>query len=366
MKLLRTRGRSRQALFAAIAVAALVACGGQAEIVGGAGSGGTAGAGGAAGVDGAAGAVAPVVSKQSCAQSDGGVLLCNGESCCTSIVVPGGTFPMGRGTEDCGAAGCQPGAGNQGCPNGTDLRCPSNDLPEHMATVGTFALDKYEVTVGRFRKFVEAYAAGWRPSAGQGANPNVTSGDTSWRAGWDDSAASHIRLPSGLADFQTRLKSPAFDDEITWTDAPGDGETKAISCVNWHEAFAFCIWDGGRLPTEAEWEYAAAGGDENRLYPWGNATLDCTRANASPPTVYTPRTYCSPGPEGSVLPVGSMPLGNARWGHSDMSGNLWEWTVRPRRAPWPVAREWRRARVLRGGRCRRGGELVRQRDLLSA
>ncbi len=54
--------------------------------------------------------------------------------------------------------------------------------------------------------------------------------------------------------------------------APGTNETYAINCMTWYEAFAFWVWAGGRLPIEAEWEYAAAGGDENRLYPWGQQT----------------------------------------------------------------------------------------------
>ena len=59
----------------------------------------------------------------------------------------------------------------------------------------------------------------------------------------------------------------------------------AINCVNWFEAYAFCIWDGGFLPTEAEWNYAASGGSEQRYYPWsasfppGATTIDETYAS---------------------------------------------------------------------------------------
>jgi formylglycine-generating enzyme required for sulfatase activity len=80
-------------------------------------------------------------------------------------------------------------------------------------------------------------------------------------------------------------------------------------------AFAFCVWDGGRLPTEAEWEYAAAGGDENRVYPWGNDLPDPVPANFRD-NHYTP-----------YLPVGSEPLGNGRWGHADLGGNMDEWVL---------------------------------------
>jgi formylglycine-generating enzyme len=263
------------------------------------------------------------VPMQSCSQPDGGVLLCNGESCCKSILVPGGTLPMGRGTEDCGAVGCQTGAAWAGCPNG--LTCGVVEQPEHSMSIGTFALDKYEVTVARFRNFVNAYATGWRPTVGSGANPNVrVAGDaadngTGWRAGWDDSAAAHANLAAGLSDFQTKLKCQSGAQ--TWTDSASANEDKAINCVNWYEAFAFCIWDGGRLPTEAEWEYAATGGDQNRLYPWGSNAPDCTYAN-----FYNSGSACAGG-TGAVLAVGSTPKGDGRWLHSDLAGNVWEWTL---------------------------------------
>jgi formylglycine-generating enzyme len=291
--------------------------------VGGGGVGGGPGAGGID--DGSAGATVPVSSdagmftpdnSRSCADSDGGAPLCNGESCCTSIIVPGGTFLMGRGTEDCGSVGCQGGTGLEGCPTG--LNCWPDEQPEHSMTIGSFALDKYEATVGRFRSFVSAYSAGWRPTVGAGQNPNVTSGDTSWRAGWDDSATDHMNLPADLSDFLARTKCD--QDAATWTETAGENESKAMNCVNWYEAFAFCIWDGGRLPTEAEWEYAATGGDQNRLYPWGSAAPDCTYAK------FYDESYC-PDTNVAVGLVGSTPKGNSRWGQSDLAGNVREWNL---------------------------------------
>jgi formylglycine-generating enzyme len=113
-----------------------------------------------------------------------------------------------------------------------------------------------------------------------------------------------------------------------WTDRPGANENRPMNCVDWFTAFAFCAWDGGRLPTEAEWEYAAAGGSENRVYPWGNAAPDRTRAVYE--CVASGDTHA--GFDGCLsladLPsVGSRPAGAGRWGHHDLAGSLFEMNV---------------------------------------
>ena len=94
-----------------------------------------------------------------------------------------------------------------------------------------------------------------------------------------------------------------------------------MNCVSWAESFAFCIWDGGFLPTEVQWEYAAAGGIENRKYPWG----------ASEPTS---EEATFGGTKGVLIPVGSHPKGRGRWGHHDLAGSRWEWTLDFFRVDW--------------------------------
>jgi len=176
----------------------------------------------------------------------------------------------------------------------------------YPTTISSFRLDVYLVTVGRFRAFVDAGKGTQAspPAGGSGA------ADTTPPVAWLGSDLSN--LPLNTDALKAALKcDPAIQN---WTDVPDANESKPINCVSWFESYAFCIWDGGRLPTEAEWNYAAAGGNEQRLYPWG----------ATPPPDSLHARYNS----GSTSPVGTYsPLGDGRWGHADLSGNVWEWTL---------------------------------------
>jgi formylglycine-generating enzyme len=296
--------------------------------IGGSGAGGTTMTGAGAGSEALGGAAAGStalcatfhetgcsyvpVNPPSCPSSSKTV--CQGESCCMSIAMPGGSFLMGRKTEDCGIVGCQSGVGNEGCPVGSSCDL-SNERPEHNATVAAFALDKYEVTVGRFRAFANTYddwhATRGFPKDNDGANP--TAADTGWARSW--SAASDD-LPATADALRSALSCDSFF--YTWTTNPGPNESFPINCVSWYVAFAFCTWDGGRLPTEAEWEYAAAGGSQNRLYPWGSVAPDYEHAN-----------YNESSPSGSLFTiVGSrQPTGDGYFGHADLAGSLSEWVV---------------------------------------
>jgi formylglycine-generating enzyme required for sulfatase activity len=92
-----------------------------------------------------------------------------------------------------------------------------------------------------------------------------------------------------------------------------------MNWVDWYLAFAFCIWDEGRLPSEAEWEYAAAGGDEERLFPWGAA------APSSMLVVFNCSSGTSDCTSEDLPHVGSAsPFGDGRFGHADLAGSLGE------------------------------------------
>jgi len=202
---------------------------------------------------------------------------------------------------------------------GTDNMYPDMNYP---ATVSDFRLDTYLITVGRFRAFINAGMGTQTtaPAAGTGAHAVIA--NSGWDASWD------VDLDPDTTTLTTDLRCDSTYH--TWTDTAGANEDLPMNCVTWYEAMAFCIWDGGYLPTEAEWNYAAEGGSEQRAYPWSSPasslTIDCTYANYFIENPNEP--YCVNGTTGGTNLVGSeSPKGDSKWGQSDLGGNLLEWTL---------------------------------------
>lgn len=98
------------------------------------------------------------------------------------------------------------------------------------------------------------------------------------------------------------------------------GLEQPVVCVTWAQARAFAAWAGGRLPSEAEWEYAARGAGGKRRYAWGDETPTCRLA------VFGESADALGCGRDATWPVCSKPRGNTKQGLCDMAGNVWEWT----------------------------------------
>ena len=295
----------------------------------------------------------------------GTVVACSNQACvqtgttaaCSGVCTPATVRCSGNGVQTCSASGawgsasacpavnpvCSSGVcgsppsctglGNTCGSNGTDNCCSSPPVPggtfnrnnngSYPATISNFRLDRYEITVGRFRKFVAAYSQNMIPS-GAGKNPNNPS-DSGWNTGWNST------LPADAAALKTSVKCSSGQQNSnyeTWSDTAGGNENRPINCLLWQVANAFCAWDSGRLATEAEWNYAAAGGSEQRDYPWGstvpggNSVLAVFGCYA-----WSGGEYGCVNVATNIGPVGSTPAGNGKWGQADLAGNMREWVV---------------------------------------
>ncbi|MEB2314369.1 MAG: formylglycine-generating enzyme family protein, partial [Sorangiineae bacterium] len=102
-------------------------------------------------------------------------------------------------------------------------------------------------------------------------------------------------------------------------------EHRPINCASWYELYAFCIWDGGFLPSETEWHYAASGGSDQRKYPWGGTDPGANVNLAIYGCYYSDSQSCTDVTD--IAPVGSAPGGAGKWGQQDLAGNVWEWVL---------------------------------------
>ncbi len=265
-------------------------------------TGGTLGTSGPVSSGGAAPATgAPSTAIQRACK--GGDLICQNESCCTTIEMVGGMFWMGRSQTQ----STEP-QENDYDPVQAYYSTP--ETPQHDATVAPFSLDKYEVTVGRFRQFVDSYDNWIRDNPKKGAGALALAANTGWGESWN---AAPTDVPADATTLKEGLKpNSAY---CNWTDTEGTTQAEAypMNCVTWFESYAFCLWDEGRLPTEAEWEYAAAGAKENRIYPWVSKDIDATRAN-----------YAE-SDDSPKIGVGSHSEGASAFGHQDLAGSMEEW-----------------------------------------
>lgn len=178
----------------------------------------------------------------------------------TMVSIPAGSLQMGCDEDHDGGYGCR-----------------DRELPLHTVWVDAFAIDKYEVTNSQYQKCVEARAC----------NP------------------------------------PRFGHSLTrpWYYGNPDYAEYPVLYVSWWNSVDYCKWADKRLPTEAEWEMAARGPYDTRPWPWGEESIDCTRANFTDTRNEDDWIVC----KGDTTRVGSYPAGASPLGVMDMSGNVFEW-----------------------------------------
>jgi formylglycine-generating enzyme required for sulfatase activity/predicted MPP superfamily phosphohydrolase len=200
------------------------------------------------------------------------------------VALPGGTFAMGAQKTDPKAPG-------------HDSEADDDEAPVHTVVVDPFQIGRFPVTVAEYAEFVDDEDA---------TDPRW------WQAGGGDKGA----MPEN------------------WEDEQQGHPSRPVVRVTWYQARAFCAWLSDRLarphgakgeirlpagcvvrlPTEAEWEFAARG-PEGRRYPWGKQPPDAGRANYSDTKV------------GEPSPVGIFPSGTTPEGVADMAGNVYEWCL---------------------------------------
>lgn len=176
-----------------------------------------------------------------------------------------------------------------------NVRSLDNEMGEHEVYLDTYYLDRYPVTRGQYRQFIQA-------------------GGYYQREFWTDRGWEWLQAES--------ISQPLYwCDNIAFDNHPVCG-------VSWYEAAAYAKYIGKRLPTEAEWEKAARWDEAtqtSRIYPWGEATPSSKYCNLNMAGIENQseaEAYIY-----STSPVNAHPAGKSPYGVCDTLGNVWEWTT---------------------------------------
>lgn len=211
------------------------------------------------------------------------------------VLIPGGSFEMGSEPE-VGLAACRELYINQAddCQRGWY----EDEVPVHSVTLVVFYIDQYEVTNAQYAAFLN--------EQGNQAEGGAT---------WLDAEDEHVRI---------RQNGSVWQADDGFADHP-------VVEVSWYGAKAYCEWRGDRLPSEAEWEWAARGSEE-RQYPWGD-DFDGNRLNFC--DINCGEEWANGDYDdgyAGTAPVGSYPTGVSAEGVYDLAGNVWEWVSSEYRA----------------------------------
>jgi len=227
------------------------------------------------------------------------------------VFIEGGTFEMGADND----------------------QARRDEYPKHPVKVHSFWLDVHEVTNAQFTKFVEE--TGYTTEAEKDVDWEVIK--TQVPPGTPKPAAEMLK--AGSMVFTPPSQAVPLNDYSQWwswvvganwkhpegPDSNLEGrEYNPVVHICWNDAVAYCKWAGKRLPTEAEWEFAARGGLQNNIYPWGNEHIESGAPKANSWNGHFPNMNTKTDGFYSTAPVKSYPA-NA-YGLFDMAGNVWEWT----------------------------------------
>ena len=236
--------------------------------------------------------------------------------------IKGGTFDMGgdfpENTEGMAATALPQG----------------DELPKHSVTVSDFYMDEHEVTVGEFAEFVKAtgykttaeYDIDWEELKKQVPEGAPKPPEESLKAG----AMLFQYAPEGASrdDLENWWR---FTTGVNWKNPDGTSLdidellNSPVTQVSWYDAMGYAKWANKRLPTEAEYEYAMRGGQQNTLYPWGDETLDGAEYRGNFLQGNFPYSNSAADGFEGVAPVKSFPPNG--YGLYDIAGNVWEWTL---------------------------------------